>query len=24
LKYNYRLIRYGEPRTVAPDLHVKE
>jgi superfamily I DNA and/or RNA helicase len=22
LKYRYRLIRYGEPRTVAPDLHV--
>jgi hypothetical protein len=22
LKYQYRLIRYGEPRTVAPDLHV--
>jgi len=22
IKYQYRLIRYGEPRTVAPDLHV--
>ncbi len=22
LKYQYRLVRYGEPRTVAPDLHV--
>lgn len=24
LKYHYRLIRYGEPRTVAPDLHVTD
>ncbi len=23
LKYHYRLIRYGEPRAVAPDLHVR-
>ncbi|CAF1514128.1 unnamed protein product [Adineta ricciae] len=21
IKYQYRLVRYGEPRTVAPDLH---